>query len=49
MENIFLLVMKFAAGGIRVTLTLRGIAPIPSNCQNAVAERNKPQPVLSKS
>lgn len=33
MENIFLLVIKFAAGEIRVTLTLHGIAPIPCNCQ----------------
>lgn len=33
MENIFLLVIKFAAGEIRVTLTLRGVAPTPYNCQ----------------
>lgn len=33
MENIFLLVIKFAAGEIRLTLTLRGAAPIPYNCQ----------------
>lgn len=33
MENIFLLVIKFAAGEIRETLTLHGVAPIPCNCQ----------------
>lgn len=33
MENIFLLVIKFAAGEIRGTLTLRGVAPIPCDCQ----------------
>lgn len=33
MENIFLLVIKFAAGEIKVTLTLCGVAPIPCNCQ----------------